>query len=240
VPLLEVEDLWAGYGSSAVLDGVSLSVEEGETDALLGRTGAGKSTALLCVAGFLRPWSGSIRFDGRDLSGADTRTLVSQGIALVPQGRHGFAELTVAQNLGVAARSTGRGQAAPARNRQLVFDLFPVLAERSDHLARRLSTDQLQLLSVGRAIMTSPRILLVDEVSGGLDPGRSQELFRLSRRMNAEGITLLFSEQNAGILRHADRAFVLENGRVLSAGTAREIAVGNELREAYLTERVGG
>ena len=240
MPLLEVEELRAGYGASAVLHGVSLSVEEGETDALLGRSGAGKSTTLLCVAGFLRPWGGSIRFDGREVGGTDTGTLVGRGVALVPQGRRGFADLTVDQNLSVAARPTKRGQAAMARNRELVFDLFPVLAERSERYARRLSRHERQLLGVGRAIMTAPRLVLVDEVSSGLEPEQSQDVFRLTRRLNAEGITVLLAEQNAGILRHADRAFVLENGCVLGAGQAREIAEGDELRQSYLGAPLAG
>ena len=230
--LIEMDDVRAGYGSSPVLDGVSLSVEEGETDALLGRRGAGKSTVLLCLAGFLKPWGGSIRFDGREVRTDDTRTLVGLGVALVPQGRHGFPDLSVDQNLMVAAGSTRRGRAGSVRNREVVFELFPGLAVRSDHPAGRLPSGQQQMLAVARAIMTSPRLLLVDEPSSGLDPTQSQELFRLTRRINAEGITVLMAEQSAGVLRHADRAIVLEDGRAQSVGPARQIAEVDELRGA--------
>ena len=234
MPLLEVDDVRAGYGSSPVLDGVSLSVEEGETDALLGRRGAGKSTVLLCLAGFLKPWGGSIRFDGREVRADDTRTLVGLGVALVPEGRHGFPDLSVDQNLTVAAWSTRRGRAGWVQNRDVVFELFPGLAVLSDHPASRLPSSQQQLLAVARAIMTSPRLLLVDEASSGLDPAQSQELFRLTRRINAEGITVLMAEQSARLLRHADRAIVLESGRVLSVGPASELAEGDELPGASL------
>jgi branched-chain amino acid transport system ATP-binding protein len=239
MPLLEVEGLRAGYGSSPVLDGVTLVVEEGETDVLLGPNGAGKSTLLLCGAGFLRPWAGSIRFDGEDVTGRDASALLARGIVLMPQGRHSFGELTVEQNLRVGGWPWRRDREALAWGHQVAFELFPLLAERSDRLAGTLSPDERQMLALGRAVMAAPRLLLVDEVSLGLSPHLAQEIFRLTRRINAEGITLLMAEQNAGLLRHADRAYVMEKGRVRTAGPAPGLAQRDDLR-AYLGGPLAG
>ena len=238
VPLLEVEGLRPG--PSPLRGGVTLVVEEGETAALLGPNGAGKSTVLLCIAGFSRPWAGSIRFDREDLTGMDASALVDRGVVLMPQGRHCFGELTVEQNLRVGGWPWRKDREALAWGHQLAFELFPVLAERSSRLAGTLSGDEQQMLALGRAVMAAPRLLLVDEVSLGLSSHRAQEIFRLTRRMNAEGITLLMAEQNAGLLRHADRAYVMEKGRVRTAGPAPELAERDALRAAYLGEPLPG
>jgi len=233
VPLLEVEELRAGRGSVAVLHDVSLEVQEGETDVLLGRGGAGKTTALLSLAGLHRVWGGEVRFAGEPVTGMDAGALVARGLVLVPQGRHVVAELTVEQNLRLGAWAIRRDRRAVARGRQLVFDLFPELAESARRPAGSLSAGRQQMLALGRGLMASPRMMLVDEASYGLAPDVAAGLFRLTRRLNAEGVTLLMAEQNAGILRHADRAFVMDRGRMRFSGTGRELVERGELREAF-------
>ena len=234
MPLLEVSELEAGYGAVPVLHGLDLSVNEGETAALLGLNGAGKTTTLLCVAGLLRPWGGEILLDGVSVAGWDAHDLVRHGVVLVPEGRHVFPGLTVGQNLRLGAWPRRKDRALFRRNRDLVFDVFPHLAERRSQLAATLSGGEQQMLALGRGLMASPRLLLIDEASLGLSPRLTQEVFQATRRINGEGITVLMVEQNAGVLRYVDRAFVMEKGGVTFQGTGSDLLQRAELRTAYL------
>jgi branched-chain amino acid transport system ATP-binding protein len=232
--LLEVEDLRTGYGSVPVLHGVTVSVEEGETAVMLGLNGAGKTTTLVTVAGLHRPWGGRITFDGRDIARVDARELVRQGLVLVPEGRHVFPGLSVANNLRLGAWPRRRDRRRYSENLELAFDVFPVLEERRDQMAGTLSGGEQQMLALARGLMAGPRLLLVDEASLGLSPKLTREVFRAARRINGEGVTVFLVEQNAAILRHADHAFVMEKGRVTFRATGEEILSSGELRSAYL------
>ncbi|MFL5798158.1 MAG: ABC transporter ATP-binding protein [Actinomycetota bacterium] len=232
--LLQVEGLSAGYGAVPVLHGVSLSVDEGQTAVMLGLNGAGKTTTLLSIAGMLRAWGGRISFDGRDVTKADARDLAKRGLVLVPEGRHVFPGLTVARNLRLGAWPRRKDRAAHRRNLDLAFDVFPPLEERRDQLAGTLSGGEQQMLAIARGLMAGPRLLLIDEASLGLSPKLSQEVFRAARRINGEGVTVFMVEQNAGILRLADRAYVMEKGRIAFTGEGTEMLDRAELRSAYL------
>jgi len=234
MPLLEVEDLRTGYGAIPVLHGVDLRVEEGATAVIMGLNGAGKTTTLLSIAGLLRPWSGRIIYDGVPVTGRDARALVKQGLVLVPEGRHVFPALTVEHNLRLGAWSRRRDRQRVKENLRRAFEIFPPLAERRAQPAGTLSGGEQQMLAIARGLMASPRLLLVDEASLGLSPKLAQEVFDTVRRINEEGVTVLMVEQNAGILRLASRAFVMEKGRILYEGTGSDILEQGELRRTYL------
>jgi branched-chain amino acid transport system ATP-binding protein len=234
MPLLEVEDLRTGYGAIPVLHGVDLRVEEGATAVIMGLNGAGKTTTLLSIAGLLRPWSGRVVYDGRAVTGRDPRALVKQGLVLIPEGRHVFPGLTVEHNLRLGGWSRRRDRRLVKKNLQRAFEIFPPLAERRDQAAGTLSGGEQQMLAIARGLMASPRMLLVDEASLGLSPKLAHEVFDTVRRINEEGVTVLMVEQNAGVLRIASRAFVMEKGRILYEGTGTEILEQGELRKAYL------
>lgn len=234
MPLLEVEDLRTGYGAIPVLHGVNLRVEEGETAVIMGLNGAGKTTTLLSIAGLLRPWSGRLLYDGKPVTGRDARTLVKGGLVLVPEGRHVFSDLTVEHNLRLGAWSRRRHPRLVKRNLGRAFHVFPQLAQRRHQAAGTLSGGEQQMLSIARGLMASPRLLLVDEASLGLSPKLAHEVFDTVRRINQEGVTVLMVEQNAGVLRIASRAFVMEKGRILHEGAGTEILEQGELRRAYL------
>jgi branched-chain amino acid transport system ATP-binding protein len=234
MPLLEVQDLRTGYGAIPVLHGVDLRVEEGATAVIMGLNGAGKSTTLLSIAGLLRPWSGRIVYDGVPVTGHDPRALVKQGLVLVPEGRHVFPALTVEHNLLLGAWSRRRDRQRVKENLRRAFEIFPPLAERRAQPAGTLSGGEQQMLAIARGLMASPRLLLVDEASLGLSPKLAQEVFETVRRINEEGVTVLMEEQNAGILRLASRAFVMEKGRILYEGTGSDILEQGELRRTYL------
>ena len=234
MPLLQVEGLRTGYGAVPVLHGVSFDVAEGETSVMLGLNGAGKSTTLLSLAGLLRPWSGRIVYEGRDVTKADARELVRRGLVLVPEGRHVFPGLTVAQNLRMGAWPRRRDRKRYRANLELAFDVFPRLQERRSQLGGTLSGGEQQMLAIARGLMAGPRLLLVDEASLGLSPKLAHEVFVAARRINREGVTVFMVEQNAGILRHVDRAFIMEKGRIKFEGKGTEILEQGELRSAYL------
>ena len=234
MPLLEVEDLRTGYGAIPVLHGVNLRIEEGATAVIMGLNGAGKTTTLLTIAGLLRPWSGRVVYDGVPVTGADPRALVKQGLVLVPEGRHVFPALTVEHNLRLGAWSRRRDRQRVKENLRRAFEIFPPLAERRAQAAGTLSGGEQQMLSIARGLMASPRLLLVDEASLGLSPKLAQEVFDTVRRINEEGVTVLMVEQNAGVLRFASRAFVMEKGRILYEGTGTDILEQGELRRTYL------
>jgi branched-chain amino acid transport system ATP-binding protein len=230
--LLEVDDLEVGYGFP-VLRGISFCVEEGETAVLFGLNGAGKTTTVASIAGQLTPTRGSIRFDGAEIGGLRPPDLVRRGIALVPEGRRVFPGLSVAENLTLGAwnhRHTGDVEL----RRAAVHGYFPRLAERAGQAAGTLSGGEQQMLAIGRALMSGPRLLLVDEASLGLSPALAKTVFEVVGRINDDGVTVVMVEQNVGVLPYADRVLVLEKGTLAFAG------VGDEIRDADLRARYLG
>ena len=236
-PLLQIEGVHAGYGRTEVLHGIDLHVGEGELVALIGANGAGKSTLLKTVVGMLAPKSGRVLLGGHDVSGVSPERLVRRGMALVPEGRLLFGSMTVAENLQLGAyalppreRST-RGKALLAR----VNELFPVLAERFAQPAETLSGGEQQMLAVGRALMSAPRILLLDEPSLGLAPKVIAEIFSALQALRADGVTILLVEQDARLaLKHADRGSVMRTGHVVLEGSSAELLADESVRTIYL------
>ena len=230
--LLEVEDLRVGYGFP-VLMGISFAVEEGETAVLFGLNGAGKTTTVTTIAGLLKPDSGSIRFDGQEVGGKSPAELVSMGISLSPEGRRVFPGLSVSNNLRLGAWSRRKNSKEIEEQRDLVFEYFPRLAERADQAAGTLSGGEQQMLAIGRAIMSKPRLLLIDEASLGLSPALAKTVFQVVSRINDNGVTVVIVEQNVGVLPYADRALIMEKGTLVYQGVGEEIRNAN-LRETYL------
>jgi branched-chain amino acid transport system ATP-binding protein len=229
--LLEVEDLRAGYGSVPVLQGVSFSVAEGETAVMFGLNGAGKSTTVNTVAGLLRAWGGEVRFDGRPITKLPAADIVKLGVSLSPEGRRVFPQLSVRTNLELGAwtrRSAAKEQMAK------VFGYFPRLEERADQLAGTLSGGEQQMLAIGRALMSRPRLLLIDEASLGLSPKLTQTVFEVVHQINGDGTTVVIVEQNVGVLPYADQALVMQKGTITFDGPGRELQRSGDLREAYL------
>ncbi|RPH43529.1 MAG: ABC transporter ATP-binding protein [Burkholderiales bacterium] len=231
--LLEVAGLRGGYGRTEVLRGVDLEVADGEVVALLGSNGAGKSTLNNTVCGIVPAWSGRVRFDGRDLSGAHYRDVVRAGLIQVPEGRRVFPDLDVRENLELG--SFARGRERRAANLERVLAIFPRLAERLAQKAGTMSGGEQQMLAIGRGLMAEPRLLILDEPSLGLSPLLVEELFALIRRLHGDGLSVLLVEQNvAQSLEIADRAYVLENGEVRFQGRPAELLASDALRRAYL------
>jgi branched-chain amino acid transport system ATP-binding protein len=230
--LLEVDDLHVGYGFP-VLMGVGFAVEEGETAVLFGLNGAGKTTTVSTVAGLLKPEAGVVRYDGEDTLRWSPSQLVRSGIAMVPEGRRVFHGLSVANNLRLGAWVRRRRRAEVEERRQLVFEYFPRLAERPDQLAGTLSGGEQQMLAIGRALMSKPRLLLIDEASLGLSPALAKTVFQVVKRINDDGVTVIIVEQNVGVLPYADRALIMEKGTLIFSGVGDEIRQAN-LRETYL------
>jgi branched-chain amino acid transport system ATP-binding protein len=233
-PLLELADLRTGYGHVPVLHGVNLSVEEGETAVIMGLNGAGKTTTLITIAGLLRPWSGNIVYDGKRITGQDARVLVRRGLVLVPEGRRVFPALTVHNNLRLGAWPQRRHLRTLRRNMDRVFEIFPVLKERRGQLAGTLSGGEQQMLALGRGLMASPRLLLIDEASLGLSPKLADQVFATVARINEEGVTVLIVEQNAGVLAIANRTYIVQKGQIAFEGSGQEVLDQGELRKAYL------
>lgn len=233
--LLSVTDLHAGYGRVAVLHGVSLEVRRGECVTIVGSNGSGKSTLLKSLVGLLRPAQGCIRLDGRVVTGTAPERLVRQGVALVPEGRLLFGPMTVAENLAMGAYAKRSDRTAVARARERVESLFPVLAERAAQPAETLSGGEQQMLAIGRALMSSPSLLLLDEPSLGLAPKVIAEIFSVLERLRAEGMTVLLVEQDAKLaLRHSDRGYVMRTGRVALEGSSAELLANEDVRSIYL------
>ena len=230
--VLEIEDLRVGYGFP-VLMGISFAVEEGETAVLFGLNGAGKTTTVSTIAGLLRPDSGSIRFDGDEIAGRSTPELVRRGIALCPEGRRVFPALTIAQNLKLGAWTIRKDGKQVEETEQLVYEYFPVLSQRPGQLAGTMSGGEQQMLAVGRAMMSRPKLLLVDEASLGLSPLLATTVFKAMRRIKESGTTVIIVEQNVGVLPYADRVLILEKGTLVYQGVGAEIRKIN-LREQYL------
>jgi len=233
--MLEVEGLSVQYGKHRALDAAALSVGSGEIVVILGANGAGKSTLLKAVAGLQPPGEGArMALDDRELIGLPPHQVVEAGLALVPEGRGIFGELTVRENLQLGAFAR-RARADEARNRAHVLALFPRLAERLDQTARTMSGGEQQMVAIGRALMSAPKMLLLDEPSLGLSPLLSGELFRALGRIRSGGIGVLLVEQNARkSLAVADRGYLIENGRIVGGGTAAALASDPAVQRAYL------
>jgi branched-chain amino acid transport system ATP-binding protein len=236
--LLEVSGLSARYGPVHALRDVSLDVRAGELVALIGANGAGKSTLLRTIAGLLAPTAGRVAVDGRDVTGRAPEALLRAGVALVPERRRIFGDLTVLDNLELGGYAQPRGRDFASRlaaGVEAAYDRFPVLRQRSRQLAGTLSGGEQQMLAIGRALMTGPRLLLCDEPSLGLAPLVVQEIMRLLAALRAAGTTILLVEQNARLaLRFADRAYVLEVGRVALSGASADLLADDQLKAAYL------
>jgi branched-chain amino acid transport system ATP-binding protein len=234
---LEISGLRAGYGKITVLWDVDLHVEEGELVTIIGANGAGKTTLLRTISGLVQARSGKVNaFGSSSLVGWSAARIVRAGVGHVPEGRQLFPLMTVRENLESGAEYLSRAKPNAARNRKLVFDLFPRLAERGAQLAGTLSGGERQMLAIGRALMSDPRLLLVDEPSLGLSPALSLTVFRALKQINREGVTVVLVEQNVQqSLRIADRAYVLENGEVVKEGSGRELLGDPGVRAAYLS-----
>lgn len=234
---LEISGLRAGYGKITVLWDVDLHVEEGELVTIIGANGAGKTTLLRTISGLVQARSGKVSaFGSSSLVGWSAARIVRAGVGHVPEGRQLFPLMTVRENLESGAEYLSRAKPNAARNRKLVFDLFPRLAERGAQLAGTLSGGERQMLAIGRALMSDPRLLLVDEPSLGLSPALSLTVFRALKQINREGVTVVLVEQNVQqSLRIADRAYVLENGEVVKEGSGRELLGDSGVRAAYLS-----
>jgi branched-chain amino acid transport system ATP-binding protein len=230
-PLLEVEGLRAGYGSLPALHGVSFAVEAGTTAAIFGLNGAGKTTTVNTIAGLLETWSGEVRIDGERISGLPADEVVRRGVALSPEGRRVFAELSVRTNLELGAWTR---RSDLSENLERVFRYFPRLSERSAQLAGTLSGGEQQMLAIGRALMAGPRLLLIDEASLGLSPLLAQTVFEIVAEISRDGTTVVIVEQNIGVLPYADQAVLLEKGVVTYDGAASHLMETSHLRESYL------
>ena len=229
---LEVEGLRVGYGFP-VLMGIGFEVEAGETAVLFGLNGAGKTTTVATIAGLLKPDDGSIMFDGNEIAGKTPADLVAMGISLCPEGRRVFPGLSVANNLRLGAWAKRKSSKEIDEQRELVFDYFPRLKERIDQAAGTLSGGEQQMLAIGRALMSKPRLLLIDEASLGLSPALAKTVFQVLKRINEDGTTVIMVEQNEGVLPYADRALIMEKGTLIYHGVGEEIQNAN-LRESYL------
>ena len=231
--MLKVDDLQVYYGSIHAVKGISFEVNEGEIVTLIGANGAGKSTTLNTVAGLLKPRAGSIEFEGESLVGVPAHKMVPKGIELCPEGRRVFTEMSVKENLEMGAFT--RNDAEAKESRKMVYDRFPRLRERKGQSAGTLSGGEQQMLDMGRALMSKPKLLMLDEPSMGLAPILVQEIFDIIRALHEQGTTILLVEQNAQMaLSVADRAYVLETGRVSMSGNANELLHDKRVQQAYL------
>jgi branched-chain amino acid transport system ATP-binding protein len=232
-PLLEVRDLEAGYGPVEVLRGMSFTVDQGEVVVILGANGAGKTTTIRAVSGMI-PVRGEVAIDGSSVAGKAAEEIVRRGVAHVPQGRGTFVDLTVEENLRLGAYTRKDKDVQADLDRW--YEVFPRLRERRDQAAGSMSGGEQQMLAIARAVMSRPRLLLLDEPSLGLAPLVTQELFRRLKAMNEEdGLALLVVEQNANLaLSIAERGYVLEAGQIVVTGTAAELQADESVRKAYL------
>lgn len=232
--MLEIKDLHVFYGAIHALKGISLTVADGELVSLIGANGAGKTTTLHAISGLLPAASGSILLDGTDLQKVPANTIIGLGMAHVPEGRHVFARMTVEENLRMGAYIL-RDQKRISENLERVYGHFPRLKERRRQLAGTLSGGEQQMLSTGRALMTDPKIVLMDEPSMGLSPLLVKDIFSIIQELHKSGITILLVEQNAKMaLAVSDRAYVLETGTISMEGPAAELAADDRVRKAYL------
>ena len=231
--LLKVEDLHVYYGSIHAIKGVSFEVNEGEIVTLIGANGAGKSTTLNTVAGLMKPRSGSVVFDGKAIAGVPASKIVPQGMALCPEGRRVFQQMTVRENLEMGGYTRPAGEIADSLDD--VFTRFPRLKERHRQIAGTLSGGEQQMLAMGRALMSKPKLLMLDEPSMGLAPILVEQIFDIVQELHRSGTTILLVEQNAQMaLSIADRAYVLETGNIVKEGIADDLMHDDDVRKAYL------
>ncbi|MEU5188792.1 ABC transporter ATP-binding protein [Streptomyces klenkii] len=234
--LLEVDSLHVAYGKIEAVKGISFSVEAGQIVTLIGTNGAGKTTTLRTLSGLLKPLAGTIRFDGRPLAGIPAHRIVALGLAHSPEGRHIFPRLTIAENLQLGAFLRKDGEAI-AKDVQRVYDLFPILGERARQAAGTLSGGEQQMLAMGRALMSRPKLLMLDEPSMGLSPIMMQRIMATITELKASGTTILLVEQNArAALSLADRGHVMEIGKIVLSGTGADLLHDESVRKAYLGE----
>ena len=232
--MLKIDNIHVYYGAIHALKGVSLEVHKGEIVTLIGANGAGKSTTLRTVSGLLAPKSGAIHFLGENIAGTPAHEIVRRGISQVPEGRRIFAEMSVQENLEMGA-FTRKDKAGVVEDFEIVYKRFPRLKERRKQQAGTLSGGEQQMLAMGRALMSRPKLLLLDEPSMGLAPLLIKEIFSIIEDINREGTTVLLVEQNANMaLSIAHRAYVMETGRITLQGAAKELAASEDVRKAYL------
>lgn len=230
--ILSVKDLQVNYGGIEAVRGISFDVPTGSIVTLIGANGAGKSTTLKSIVGLVKPQNGSIQFNGEELVGKDTTSIVSKGITLVPEGRRVFADLTVLENIKIGAYMR---KDSLDEDIAWVFDLFPRLKEREWQLAGTLSGGEQQMLAVARALMSKPKVIMMDEPSLGLAPLIVKGIFDIVKEINKQGVTVLLIEQNANMaLKTADYGYVLETGRISLSGSGRELLTNEDVKKAYL------
>ncbi|MCX7653539.1 MAG: ABC transporter ATP-binding protein [Fervidobacterium sp.] len=232
--MLEILDLHVHYGGIHAIKGISMKVEEGQIISLIGANGAGKSTTLRTICGLKEATRGSIKYKGTELTKLDTSEIVRLGVTMVPEGRRVFSNLTVYENL-LAGAYLRKDKEQIKKDIQYVFELFPRLQERINQRAGTLSGGEQQMLAIGRALMSRPKLLLFDEPSLGLAPVIVKEVFQMIKRIHSEGVTILLVEQNAyEALKLSDYAYVLETGRIVLQGTGKELLEDERVRKAYL------
>lgn len=232
--MLALADVNVYYGAIHALKGISLEVNQGEIVTLIGSNGAGKSTCLKTISGLLRPKTGKVMFKGTDLANVAPQAIVAQGISQVPEGRRVFANMTVIENLELGAYLR-KDKSGIKEDIKRVYDLFPRLLERKNQLSGTLSGGEQQMLAMGRALMSKPQLLLLDEPSMGLAPILVKQIFSIIKEINASGTTILLVEQNAHMaLSIANRAYVIETGKIVLSGDAKQLAASEEVRKAYL------
>lgn len=232
--MLSIKDLYVNYGGINALRGISLDVPDGKIVTLIGANGAGKSTTLRTISGLVKAKSGSILWNDEELTTKSIDAIVSSGIAMVPEGRRVFADLTVLENLKIGAYLR-KDKEQIEKDIDWVYDLFPRLKERSWQFAGTLSGGEQQMLAVGRALMSKPKLIMMDEPSLGLAPLVVQDIFKIIRTINDQGVTVLLVEQNANMaLKVADIAYVLETGEITMQGTGAELLADPKVKEAYL------
>ena len=232
--MLTVDNIDVFYGAIHAIKGISLAVRQGDITTLIGSNGAGKSTTLHTISGLLKPKNGNITFEDEDITGMAPHKIVGKGLVQVPEGRHVFANMTVAENLEMGAYLR-KDKEGINQDLASVFTRFPRLLERKDQVAGTLSGGEQQMLAMGRALMSRPRLLLLDEPSMGLAPLLVQEIFNIIKEIKETGTTILLVEQNAKMaLSIADKAYVLETGRVSKTGTGRDLLHDDDVRKAYL------
>ncbi len=233
-PVLEVSDLTSGYGEVQILWSASLALQPGRLTTLIGSNGAGKTTLLRTIMGLLRPWGGSVTFEGRDIGGLPPHAKPDLGLVLVPEGRQLFTDMTVMENLELAAINR-RGRARLNQNLERVMEVFPRLKERRGQLTSTLSGGEQQMVAVARGLMAEPKVLMLDELSLGLAPMLTISLFEVLQKLRREGLTMLLVEQNVRLaLAISDYAYVLSEGRTVLAGPAAEVEGNDGVQRAYL------
>ena len=235
--MLKVEDLVVSYGGIEALKGISLNVPDGKIITLIGANGAGKSTLLRTIIGLVKPESGKISYNEKEITALNSQKIVTTGITLVPEGRRVFSNLTVLENLKIGAYMRN-DKSEIEKDIEWIYGMFPRLQERNWQLAGTLSGGEQQMLAVGRALMCRPKLIMMDEPSLGLAPLVIKDIFRIIQEINAKGMTILLIEQNANMaLKIADWAYVLETGRITMEGTGKELLENPQIREAYLGKK---